>query len=142
MFFIKKWISKIKIKSSNKIELRRIWKKKSTFIFGCGILPKTKYFSIFSLRLRLNVKMQLRSFTGLYVSKVSSCLPPLRPIERVQGKDMYCPANNRGSASSFIRPSKKNNVLFTHTLTHLLKSCISLWHIQRKPLYFVKGKKA
>ena len=32
--------------------------------FGFGIWPEAEYFQVFSLRLRPNVKMQLRSFTG------------------------------------------------------------------------------
>ena len=38
--------------------------KISTFGFGFGIQPKAEYFSVFRLRLRPNVKMQLRSFTA------------------------------------------------------------------------------
>ena len=38
--------------------------KISTFGFSFGIWPKAEYFSVFGLRLRLNVKMQLRSFTS------------------------------------------------------------------------------
>ena len=45
-WFYQNWISKIKIKSANKIELRRILKR-------------------FNIRLRRNVKMQLRSFTAV-----------------------------------------------------------------------------
>ena len=47
------------------------FKKTSAFSFGFSIRPKTKYFSVFSLRFWLNMKMPLRSFATWVLFKWS-----------------------------------------------------------------------
>jgi hypothetical protein len=59
-WFYQKWISKNKIKSADGQE----FKKDSTF--GFSIQPEAKIFQVFGLWLWPNVRIHLRSFTGIH----------------------------------------------------------------------------